>query len=39
MITTDGVIDGSLADRTPRVVADGRTFSYVLHDAPGSRGS
>ena len=32
MLTSDGVIDGSLAARTPRVVADGRTFSYVLHD-------
>ncbi len=27
---TNGVIDGSLADRSPHVVADGRTFSYVL---------
>jgi uncharacterized 2Fe-2S/4Fe-4S cluster protein (DUF4445 family) len=34
VITADGVIDGSLAARTPRVVADGRTFSFVLHD-PG----
>jgi uncharacterized 2Fe-2S/4Fe-4S cluster protein (DUF4445 family) len=32
VITADGVIDGSLAERTPRIVADGRTFSYVLHD-------
>jgi uncharacterized 2Fe-2S/4Fe-4S cluster protein (DUF4445 family) len=32
IITADGVIDGALAARTPRVVADGRTFSYVLHD-------
>jgi uncharacterized 2Fe-2S/4Fe-4S cluster protein (DUF4445 family) len=32
VITADGVIDGALAERTPRVVADGRTFSYVLHD-------
>jgi uncharacterized 2Fe-2S/4Fe-4S cluster protein (DUF4445 family) len=31
-ITADGVIDGALADRTPRIVADGRTFSYLLHD-------
>jgi uncharacterized 2Fe-2S/4Fe-4S cluster protein (DUF4445 family) len=30
VITTDGTIDGSLADRSPRIVADGRTFSYVL---------
>ena len=26
VITADGVIDGSLAARTPRIVADGRTF-------------
>ena len=30
ILTTDGTIDGSLAARTPRIVADGRTFSYVL---------
>jgi uncharacterized 2Fe-2S/4Fe-4S cluster protein (DUF4445 family) len=33
IVTADGVIDGSLAARTPRVVPDGRTFSYILHDA------
>jgi uncharacterized 2Fe-2S/4Fe-4S cluster protein (DUF4445 family) len=32
IITPDGIVDGSLAARTPRIVADGRTFSYVLHD-------
>jgi len=32
VITPDGVIDGSRAARTPRVIADGRTFSYLLHD-------
>jgi uncharacterized 2Fe-2S/4Fe-4S cluster protein (DUF4445 family) len=32
IIDTDGAVDGSLASRSPRVVADGRTFSYVLHD-------
>jgi uncharacterized 2Fe-2S/4Fe-4S cluster protein (DUF4445 family) len=31
-ITADGIIDGALAGRTPRVVEDGRTFSYVLSD-------
>ncbi|HEX3264307.1 MAG TPA: ASKHA domain-containing protein [Candidatus Limnocylindrales bacterium] len=37
VITADGSIDGSLAARTPRVVPDGRTFSYVLHDGgPGA---
>jgi uncharacterized 2Fe-2S/4Fe-4S cluster protein (DUF4445 family) len=30
VITTDGTIDGSLAARSPRIAADGRTFSYVL---------
>jgi uncharacterized 2Fe-2S/4Fe-4S cluster protein (DUF4445 family) len=34
VITADGTIDGSLAGRTARIVADGRTFAYVLHDQP-----
>jgi uncharacterized 2Fe-2S/4Fe-4S cluster protein (DUF4445 family) len=29
-LTTDGTIDGSLAERSPRIVRDDRTFSYVL---------
>jgi uncharacterized 2Fe-2S/4Fe-4S cluster protein (DUF4445 family) len=33
VLTSDGVIDGALADVTPRVVTDGRTFAYVLHEA------
>lgn len=32
VITRDGVIDGALAGRTPRLVPDGRTFAYVLAD-------
>ncbi|MET0801337.1 MAG: ASKHA domain-containing protein [Actinomycetota bacterium] len=36
VIGIDGVIDGSLAPRTPRVRPDDRTFSYVLHDVPGA---
>jgi uncharacterized 2Fe-2S/4Fe-4S cluster protein (DUF4445 family) len=32
IITSDGVIDGSLAERSSRIVAAGRTFSYLLHD-------
>ncbi|MGN6550773.1 MAG: ASKHA domain-containing protein [Pararhizobium sp.] len=32
LISEDGVIDGSLAARSPRVVENGRTFSYVLND-------
>ncbi len=31
VIDADGTINGAAAERTPRVVADGRTFSYVLH--------
>ena len=36
VVTTDGVIDGLLAERSERIEADGRTFSYVLHDVPGA---
>ncbi|MFL5689303.1 MAG: ASKHA domain-containing protein, partial [Chloroflexota bacterium] len=32
VITADGIVDGALANRSARVVPDGRTFSYVLHD-------
>jgi uncharacterized 2Fe-2S/4Fe-4S cluster protein (DUF4445 family) len=32
VVTPDGVIDGSLGGRTSRVIPDGRTFSYLLHD-------
>ena len=35
ILTHDGRIDGAAADRTPRVVADDRTFAYTLHD-PGN---
>jgi uncharacterized 2Fe-2S/4Fe-4S cluster protein (DUF4445 family) len=36
VITPDGTIDGSFAARTRRVVADGRTFAYLLNDGgPG----
>ena len=31
ILSTDGVVDGALAERTQRIKADGRTFSYVLH--------
>ncbi len=31
IISQDGVVVGSLAARSERVVASGRTFSYVLH--------
>ncbi len=32
IISQDGVIQGSLVGKTPRVVADDRTFSYVLYE-------
>jgi uncharacterized 2Fe-2S/4Fe-4S cluster protein (DUF4445 family) len=31
IINQDGVVDGALSARSPRVVASGRTFAYVLH--------
>jgi uncharacterized 2Fe-2S/4Fe-4S cluster protein (DUF4445 family) len=38
VVTADGVIDGELGGRTPRVAPDGRTFSYVLHDSVDGAG-
>ncbi|HYV89189.1 MAG TPA: ASKHA domain-containing protein, partial [Candidatus Polarisedimenticolia bacterium] len=32
IITTDGVVDGSMAAKSPRIQKEGRTFSYLLHD-------
>ncbi|MEP3427597.1 MAG: ASKHA domain-containing protein [Roseibium sp.] len=32
LITEDGVIDGSMADRTSRIQPTGRTFSYLIAD-------
>ncbi len=32
VINQDGVIDGAMAARSDRIQADGRTFSYLLHD-------
>ncbi len=34
VITADGTIDGRMAARNPRIVADGRTFAYLLHEGP-----
>ena len=31
VILPDGIIDGAMANRSPRIVASGRTFSYLLH--------
>jgi uncharacterized 2Fe-2S/4Fe-4S cluster protein (DUF4445 family) len=36
IISRDGVIDGALAARSPRIVAAGRTFSYTFYEAPGA---
>ncbi len=32
VINSDGVVDGALSARSPRVIADGRTFAYILHE-------
>ena len=32
ILTQDGVIDGGMAAKSPRVQADGRTFSYLLRE-------
>jgi uncharacterized 2Fe-2S/4Fe-4S cluster protein (DUF4445 family) len=32
ILTQDGVLDGGLAARSPRIVPNGRTYSYVLHE-------
>ncbi|MEX2008784.1 MAG: ASKHA domain-containing protein, partial [Dongiaceae bacterium] len=34
LLAADGVIDGTMAARSPRVQADGRTFSYLLLEGP-----
>lgn len=37
LMDSDGVIGGAGTGTSPRIVADGRTYSYVLHD-PGTHG-
>ncbi len=32
IVRADGTIDGSLCARSDRVIADGRTYSYLLHE-------
>ena len=32
VINSDGVIEASMAEKSPRVVAQGRTYSYILHE-------
>jgi uncharacterized 2Fe-2S/4Fe-4S cluster protein (DUF4445 family) len=34
IISEDGVVDGALAARSPRIVQNGRTFSYLLREGP-----
>ncbi len=36
VVTPDGIVDGTLAGRSPRIVQEGRTFSYLVHDGEGS---
>ncbi|MEM6614918.1 MAG: ASKHA domain-containing protein [Pseudomonadota bacterium] len=33
IITEDGIIDGTRRAQSPRIIQDGRTFSYVIRDA------
>ncbi|MFA5774895.1 MAG: ASKHA domain-containing protein [Ilumatobacteraceae bacterium] len=37
VISQDGVIQGDLASRTPRIIADDRTFSYLLYESGTTR--
>ena len=37
ILSSDGVIDGSQASRTPRLVRDGRTFSFAIHGEPDDK--
>ena len=32
IISQDGVVDGGMAARSPRILENGRTFSYLVHD-------
>ncbi|WP_104664344.1 ASKHA domain-containing protein [Ensifer adhaerens] len=32
IISQDGVVDGGMAAKSPRIIPNGRTFSYLLHD-------
>ena len=32
VLKSDGIVDGSLAAKSSRVIPDGKTFGYVLHD-------
>lgn len=32
ILVTDGTIDGAMAEKSPRIQADGRTFSYLIRE-------
>ncbi|MEM7196486.1 MAG: ASKHA domain-containing protein [Pseudomonadota bacterium] len=32
ILKTDGVVNGTLSAKSPRIIQDGKTFSYVLYD-------
>ncbi|WP_105440402.1 ASKHA domain-containing protein [Neorhizobium sp. T25_13] len=32
LISEDGVVDGTMAERSPRILQNGRTYSYLVHD-------
>jgi uncharacterized 2Fe-2S/4Fe-4S cluster protein (DUF4445 family) len=32
IISEDGVVDGAMAEKSPRIIPNGRTFSYLLRD-------
>ena len=38
IIDTDGVLQGSICELSPQVYADGRTFSYLVHQSGGPDG-
>jgi len=33
LVRPDGIVDGAMSARTPRLIGDGRTFSYVIQEA------
>ena len=34
LMRLDGIIDGRMAEKTPRIVPEGRTFSYIIRHEP-----
>lgn len=37
ILSTDGIIDGNLAEKSPRIFSQGRTYSYLLYEDTGVR--